>query len=393
MLPGARWRPSAAVLALALGAAIGGPGLRLVQPRLLQDGGLIEPISQLALLICLFCAGLRLQVPFEWRRWGIPLRLSTLTMLATAALAAAVGMILFEVNFLEALLLAAILAPTDAALASDGHPATEGDSFASETLAAEGALSGAFAVPFVAFVLALLGGEENGPASWLLLAWSWGGGIAIGWLIGLAMARWIQILDFDRQTDVLELIVVFATGALAYGAAEVVHASGFPAVLTAGIALCHAGKLRSPMRQRALAPRVIKIASRVERWAALAMIVLLGAVSSDMAFGLKTLAFGLLLLGFVRPLAVRLGLNLWPTPGSPAQALSAAQRKPIEWLGVRGAAALYCLVFAINRVGSPLARELAGIVLLVIAGSIVAHNLSATPVQRPSPGEPGALSS
>jgi hypothetical protein len=51
------------------------------------------------------------------------------------------------------------------------------------------------------------------------------------------------------------------------------------------------------------------------------------------------------------------------------------------------------LIFAINRVGAPLARELAGIVLLVIAGSIVARSLAATPVQRPSPGEPGALSS
>jgi NhaP-type Na+/H+ or K+/H+ antiporter len=224
----------------------------------------------------------------------------------------------------------------------------------------------------------------------LLLPWSLGGGIAIGWLVGLAMARWIELLDFDSQTDILELIVVFATGALAYGAAEVLHASGFPSVLTAGIALCHAGKLRAPMRKRALAPRVVKIASRIERGAALAMIVLLGAVSSDMDFGLKTLAFGLLLLGFIRPLAVRLGLGRWRPDG---QALSVAQRKPIEWLGVRGAAALYCLIFAINRVGAPLARELAGIVLLVIAGSIVARSLAATPVQRPSPGEPGALSS
>ena len=337
MLPGARWRPSAAVLALALGAAIGRPGLRLVEPHLLEDGGFIEPVSQLALLVCLFCAGLRLQVPFEWRRWAIPLRLSTLTMVATAVLGAAAAMILFEVNFLEALLLAAILAPTDAALVSDGHPATEGDSFASETLAAEGALSGAFAVSCVAFVLALLGVDEKGPVPWLLLLWSVGGGIAIGWLIGLGMARWIQILDFDRQTHVLESIVVFAAGALAYGAAEVVHASGFPAVLTAGIALCHAGRLRPPMRQRALSPRVVRIASRVERWAALAMILLLGTVSSDMDFGLKTLAFGLLLLGFVRPLAARLGLSLWRTP---AQSLTLAQRKPIEWLGVRGAAAL-----------------------------------------------------
>jgi len=390
MLPGARWRPSAAVLALALGAAIGRPGLKLVQPHLLEDGGLIEPLSQLALLLCLFSAGLRLQVPFEWRRWGVPLRLATLTMLATAVLGAATAMIFFEVSFLEALLLAAILAPTDAALASEGLPATEESSFASETLAAEGALSGAFAVPLVAFVLAELGIEEKSPHSWVLLAWSLGGGIALGWLIGLAMARWIELLDFDRQTDMLELIVVFSTGALAYGAAEVMNASGFPAVLTAGIALCHAGRVRPPMRKRALAPRVVKIAARLERWAALAMIALLGAVSSDMDFGLKTLAFGLLLLGFIRPLAVRLGLGLWRADG---QALSVAQRKPIEWLGVRGAAALYCLIFAINRVGAPLARELAGVVLLVIAGSIVARSLSATPVQRPSPGEPGALSS
>ncbi len=194
------------------------------------------------------------------------------------------------------------------------------------------------------------------------------------------MSRWIALLDFDRQTDVLEILVVFTTAGLAYGAAEAIHTSGFVAVVAAGLALAHGGRLRSRGRQRALTPRVLKVAGRVERAAALFVVVLLGAMASEMDFRFRAFAFAALLLALIRPLAVRLGLGA-----------TTVHRKQLEWIGVRGTASLYCLAFAMNHgLGNRFGHQLVGITLLVVAGSIIAHGLSATPVQTASPG---ALSS
>ena len=389
MLLASRWRVSPALLALGLGLTLGRSGLALIQPQLSEDGGQVESVCEIALLSSLFCVSLRLQAPFQWSRWRASLRLSTLSLLSAWALAAAAAKALFDVSLLQALLLASVLAPTDAVLAADAAGGmTEGsdaESPAANVLAAEGAFSSALAVPAVIAVLGLMGLESRDSSSvgWLglLALWSVAGGAAAGAAIGAGMSRWIALLDFDRQSDVLELLVVFTTGALAYGAAEAIHTNGFLAVIAAGLALSHGGRWRSKRRKRALAPRVLKIAARIERAAALGVVVLVGAMSPEMDFHFRVLAFAAIVLALIRPIAVRLGLG--------ASAL--ACRKQLEWVGVRGAASVYCLAFAMNHgLGARFGHELAGITLLVVAGSILAHGLSASPLHTASPG---ALSS
>jgi len=57
-------RPAhAAVVALGVGVLLGPIGLRLLRPQLMEDGALIETITEVALLTCLFCLGLRLRMP------------------------------------------------------------------------------------------------------------------------------------------------------------------------------------------------------------------------------------------------------------------------------------------------------------------------------------------
>lgn len=391
MLLASRWRVSPALLALGLGLTLGRPGLALIQPELSDDGGQVESVCEIALLTSLFCVSLRLQAPFEWSRWRASLRLSTLSLVSGWALAAAAAKALFDVSLLQALLIASVLAPTDAVLAADAAGGiTEGsdsESHAASVLAAEGAFSSGLAVPVVVAVLGLMGLESKDTSSvgWLglLAVWSAAGGVAAGAAIGAGMSRWIALLDFDRQTDLLEALVVFTTGALAYGAAEALHTSGFVAVIAAGLALSHGGRWRSKRRKRALAPRVLKIAARIERAAAVAVVVLVGAMGAEMDFRFKALAFAAILLALVRPIAVRLGLG--------AAGLPSAHRKQLEWVGVRGAASLYCLAFAMNHgLGARFGHELAGITLLVVAGSILAHGLTASPLHTASPG---ALSS
>src|SRR5882757_3199032 len=243
-------RPAyAAVVALGIGVLLGPLGLRLLRPQLMEDGLLIETVSEIALLTCLFCLGLRLRMPIEWRVWRIPLRLSTLATLATIALAAAAAHLMFDMSLAEALLLGAIIAPTDSVLASDvsSHPDSEQDS-PTFILSAESGINNGLAAALVVLVLGLMGLSDSdsgalGSAS-LLGLWSVTGGVVAGGLIGAGMARWIKLLDPERQADFLEEAMVFATAALAYGGAMAIHTDGLLAVFTAGVALSHGGRLR-----------------------------------------------------------------------------------------------------------------------------------------------------
>jgi NhaP-type Na+/H+ or K+/H+ antiporter len=378
-------RPAlAAVVALGAGVLLGPLGLRLLRPQLLDDGAPIESITEIALLICLFCVGLRLRVPMKWSNWRIPLRLSTLTTLATAAMAAAAAHLMFDMDLPEALLLGTILAPTDSILAGEVPSQSDADQDAPAfILSAESGINNGLAAALVLLVLGLMGLSDSdsvAPGS-ISLAASWAavGGCAAGWLIGAGMARWMTVLDPERQAEFLEEAMVFATAALAYGAALAIRTDGYLAVFAAGVALSHGGRLRRPLRNRPLMPRLLKIASQIERYAWLAVLVLLGSLIASVEFKPRMLVFAVVLLFLIRPLAVRLGLG--------GIAMPEAQWRGVAWFTARGVASLYCLVFAINHgLGQPFARQLAGVTLVVVVSSIIASAVTALPISRASPG-------
>ncbi|MFL6605299.1 MAG: cation:proton antiporter [Steroidobacteraceae bacterium] len=378
-------RPAyAAVVALAVGVLLGPMGLRLLRPQLMEDGALIETVSEIALLTCLFCLGLRLRMPIEWRTWRVPLRLSTLGTLATIALAAAAAHLMFDMSLAESLLLGAIIAPTDSVLASDvpSHSDSEQDA-PSFILCTESGINNGLAVALVLLVLGMMGLGDSDSAALgsisLVALWAAGGGVLLGSLVGTGMARWIKLLDPERQADFLEEAMVFATAALAYGAALAIHTDGLLAVFTAGVALSHGGRLRRPLRNRPLMPRVLRIAARVERYSWLVIVVLLGALIASIEYRWWMLVFAVILILVIRTLAVRLALGGVTMPE--------AQWRSIAGFTARGTASLYCLAFSINHgLSAPYARVLTGVTLVVVVTSIIASTISGLPLSRPSAG-------
>jgi NhaP-type Na+/H+ or K+/H+ antiporter len=348
----------------------------------MEDGALIETLSEIALLTCLFCLGLRLRMPLEWRTWRIPLRLSLLTTLATVALAAAAAHLMFDMSLAESLLLGAVIAPTDSVLAAEGsHPDTEQDS--SFILCAESGFNNGLAAALVLWVLGMMGLSDSDSAALgsisLVALWAVAGGLVVGSLIGAGMARWIKLLDPERQADFLEEAMVFATAALAYGGAMAIRTDGFLAVFAAGMALSHGGRLRRPLRNRPLMPRVLRIAARIERYSWLVIAVLLGALVASIEYKWWMLVFAAVLILIIRPFAVRLGLG--------GVAMPEAQWRGVAWFTARGVASLYCLTFSINHgLSTPYARQLAGVTLVVMVTSIIASAISGLPLSRPSPG-------
>ena len=110
---------STSMLYLLAGFALGPAGLALLGPSPIFDHQILEVVAEAALLISLFAVGLKLTLPFSDRRWRAVLQLASLSMLVTVALLAAIGVALLDLPLGAAILLGAMLAPTDPVLASD----------------------------------------------------------------------------------------------------------------------------------------------------------------------------------------------------------------------------------------------------------------------------------
>jgi sodium/hydrogen antiporter len=381
--PLTRWSSSPVILGIGVGLLAGPLGLKLIEPQLAEDDALIQSMSEAVLLICLFCTGLRLRAPLEWAPWRAPLQLASLTTVSGALLSAGAAYLIFGMSLLQALLLAVVLAPTDAVLASDAHASAESEQeLVPFALAAEGAVTSALVAPVVILLLTRMGATGAGAAVLgsltLTVLWSLAGGAVVGWLIGMAASRWLALIDRDRQGDLLEEMIVFATGALAYVCALALRTDALLGALAAGLALSHGGRRRTT-RKQPLGMRVLRFAGRAERGATVLVMVLLGTLLGAADFTPRTVLYAAVLLILVRPLAVRLGL------GQPA--VTPAQRRTLELFAARGPAALYCLALVAGHdLPAPFGRQLENAVLVVIVVSVISGAVSALTARKPSPG-------
>jgi NhaP-type Na+/H+ or K+/H+ antiporter len=108
-----------ALVYLVLGGVLGSLGYGWIRLDPLRHSGLLERLTEVAVLVSLFTAGLKLRNPFTQGRWRTPVRLAFLSMAITVGMIAAVGVFGLGLPLGAAVLLGAILAPTDPVLASD----------------------------------------------------------------------------------------------------------------------------------------------------------------------------------------------------------------------------------------------------------------------------------
>ncbi|NKE66012.1 sodium:proton antiporter [Ramlibacter sp. RBP-2] len=400
---------STAMLYLALGLVMSPLGLNWLAPDLRENKVLLERLTETVVLVSLFTAGLKLSVSLRDRRWLLPLRLALTSMVLTVVAIAAVGTVLLGLPLGAAVLLGAILAPTDPVLASDVQVHRPGDRdklrFA---LTGEGGLNDGTAFPFVMLGLGLLGLHEIGPWGWRWLAvdvlWAVAAGLAAGALLGAAVGRLVLFLRRKHKEAVgLDDFLALGLIALSYGVAVLLHGYGFLAVFAAGVALrqVEQAESRDPAVQQAveqasadpdftaaeaaavdprhapafMAHAVLGFNQQVERIGELAIVITIGALLWAVEWDSAAWWFVPVLLLVVRPAATWLGLL-----GSHS---SARQRRLVAWFGIRGIGSLYYLMYAINH-GLPdrLAAQLTALTLSVVVTSIFVHGISVTPLMR-----------
>jgi NhaP-type Na+/H+ or K+/H+ antiporter len=394
---------STAMLYLAAGYGLGPAGWALMAPDPLGYPVVLERVAEVAVLISLFAVGLKLGLPLSDRGWLVPVRLAIVSMTITVALVAAIGTLGLGLPLGAAVLLGAILAPTDPVLASDVQvvKTTDRDRLRF-SLTGEGGLNDGAAFPFVMLGLGLLGLHDLGTLGWRWLVvdvlWALGGGLLIGGALGTLIGTLVvHLRSLHKESVGLDEFLALGLIALAYGLAVLSHAYGFLAVFAAGLALqrvkekprdasspaaratgLHKQAREKPAVRAEHAGAYMKQAvqafnQQLERVAEVAVVLVVGAMLSYTYLPAGAIWLTLALLLIVRPVSIWLGLL-----GAP---VSRDQRVLISWFGIRGIGSIYYLMYAINHgLPRPLAEQTIAFTLTVVAISIIVHGISVTPL-------------
>ena len=399
---------STSALYLLAGYLLGPEVLGLLDLRLSENAVLLERLAEAAVLISLFAVGLRLRVPLDDPLWKTPLLLATVAMVLTIGAMVGIGLGL-GLSLGSAVLLGAVLAPTDPVLASEVQVQHSDDRDRLRfSLTGEGGLNDGAAFPFVMLALGLLGLHELGFGGlrwWSVdVLWAVAGGIGIGWLLGFVFSRAVLYLRREREQALgMESFLTLGLIALTYGVALTIHTYGFLAVFAAGLAM------RQVEREDNLAPRVaadalppesatvsdpgpppaaspaqasaymtkavLDFTLDIEKLAELTVMLLIGSLLTLQTFTPSALAVALGLIFVARPLAVV--LTTWRLP------LTRAQRRLAGWFGIRGIGSMYYLAYAVaHGADNGETARVADAVLATIALSVLLHGSTATPIMR-----------
>ncbi len=363
----------------------------------------VEHLTELAVLVALMGVGLALDRPLDlrswraWRRWGATWRLLLIAMplciFGVALLGWGLGL-----APAAAVLLGAVLAPTDPVLASDVQvegPTRFGESdqeiderdevrFA---LTSEAGLNDGLAFPFVyaAIFLVTKGSVEGWALTWL--GWELIGKVVVGAAFGVAVGWLLAKLAFRSRSPSLRLaeqgepLLALAGVLLSYGAAESLGGGyGFLAVFACAMTL------RSAERGHDYHAHMHESIERLERLLTLVVLLLLGVTLTSNLLGdvtLRSVLIAAALVFVVRPLSAVFALRVGSGKDRVGdRTLGSREQLATAFFGVRGVGSIYYLAYASGQAKFPGLEELWATVAFTIAFSVLVHGMAATPVMR-----------
>ncbi len=342
---------------------------------------LTKHLAELTVIIALMGVGLAIDRPISLLHWGVTWRLLFIAMPAGVAALTGVGWLL-GLAPATALLIAAVLAPTDPVLASDvqvGGPTTGEDAELDEedevrfALTSEAGLNDGLAAPLV-YLAVFLATKTFSPVEWI--AWDLVGKTVIGVAVGFGAGWLLGRMTFSarahslRLADSREPILALAMTLGVYGLTEVLHGYGFIAVFVAALTL------RAAERSHDFHNELHDFIGELEHILTWGVLLLLGvAITGGLLEPLTVAgaAIGALLVLVVRPVLAWLSLA--------RSELDRSERWMTAAFGVRGVTSIYYLA----AVGANFATELPWLwatVGFTVVLSVVVHGVAATPLMR-----------
>ncbi|WP_445242432.1 cation:proton antiporter [Microcoleus vaginatus] len=371
-----RFPVSYALIYLVVGIGLGPYGSKLINLR--PEAQFVERLTEFVVIVSLYSCGLKMNRPLKFWAWNSTARLIGFLMPISIFAVAAVAHWCVKLDWGPAILLGAILAPTDPVLASEVQLANLDDRDELRFgLTSEGGLNDALAFPFVYFGIYALKDNnwQNWFAKWVAVDLIWA--IAAGLVMGILVAKAVTWIDrrlqrYQPADQLMEDFIALSTILITYSLTELVNGYGFLAVFVAGIVVQRTySNSEKPLSQ-------LHFTERIEKLMEVATILLLGSLlrlEPILAYGGYSLLVAGLLIFIIRPVGAWIS-----TIGSP---LHRASRLLCGWFGIRGVGSIYYLTYAFGQgLKGETAEKIAWITFTTIVISVILHGITSTPLMN-----------
>ena len=348
-------------------------------PELTDEPIILKRITEFGVIVALASAGLKVNKSFSWDTWRLSARLLLITMPLTIGATAFLGWWMAGFVPASAILLGAVLAPTDPVLAKDvqtSDPGTPDQSSVRLTLTTEAGLNDGLAFPFtnLAIAVAVLGLAPSAwIVDWLLIDLFYK--IIVGGVLGVVCGKFLGFLLFSipegENIKIADNVFAIALVFFPYAAAELVSSYGFIAVFVSACIF------RQNKPDHEYQERVHRFSVTIE---GLMEGILMLIIGGYLVFGvLEPLTFSMIAVSLAIIFLVRPISGLIAFMGSD---LPKHKKWVISFFGIRGIGSIYYLTYGIYMADFPQSDELWAITIFIIVVSVIVHGVSAKPIME-----------
>ncbi len=357
---------SQVVVFVAIGVAAGPWGFDVIDLRI--DAPAVQVVGTVSLVLVFFTDAIKINLGQLRSNWLLPALALGPGALATIILISLAAKLTFDLSWTLALLIATILASTDAVLLRDVLNNRNVPRAVRHTLSVEAGTNDVIVLPLMLVLISIATGEARGVAGWVGFAAKL---YVLGPLVGVAIAFVaVKAMSWLRQRQLIrrdyESIYSIGVSFVAFAAAQLIGGSGFIAAFAAGLTIA--------LVDEELCDCFLEYGETTAEMAMLLTFVFIGAAliqSASDILSLSALLFAVFALAIARPLPFMILLR--------RSRASMAGKLMISWFGPRGLNSLLLAVLAIAA-GVPKPDYIFAIVSIVVVLSMVVHGASATPV-------------
>lgn len=331
-------------------------------------------LAEVTLILVLFSDAASIDLAQLRRDHNIPVRMLLIGMPLSIALGAMAALLFFSgLGFWEAALLAAILAPTDAALGQAVVSNRLVPVRIRQALNVESGLNDGIALPFILIFAALASAmhAETDAAEWIVFGAKQ---VVLGPLAGIAIgyvgARLVSMCHRKQwMSESAEGMIALGLAFGAFAFAEIVHGNGFIAAFVAGLTF------GNTLQQKC--KYLYEFAESEGQILILLTFMAFGAAMIPQAIEIVTVGqifFGVLALTVLRMLPIHLSLI-----GTGIKPITSAF---LGWFGPRGLASILFVLLILEEAELENESHLFTIVIITVALSVVLHGMTAGPAAR-----------
>jgi NhaP-type Na+/H+ or K+/H+ antiporter len=360
------------IIFMVVGYISAGPIEALGEPELLDAGKRL--LAEITLILVLFSDASHVRFKTLRMNFNLPLRMLAIGLPLTIGIGMLVAYLLNpESGLAMALLTAAVLTPTDAALGQTVVTSADVPEHLSETINVESGLNDGLVLPFVLFGAILAsagmdGANTDGLASAAMLQVLLGPvvGIALGW--GFAKA-----MDYAQTRDLMAEaaggVAFLAVAFSAYIGSEIIGGNGFIAAFIAGMVFGNTYQHKIHF--------IGAFMEGVGQLLTMFAFLVFGALL--LPDGLKHMTWNAVVLALLFLTVVRM-LPIWLSLLGTGLALR--EKLFLGWFGPRGIASILFTLIMIDEFEFPGEQELLACVSMTVFLSIILHGMSAAPLSK-----------